>query len=91
MFRKVIYPPESEASRQEMKYDCKKRMKSATKTMLVLGFILLAAVMIRLIDATLIGSLGTKILAGISAVMIVQALNWFFERQQLKKLERSAE
>lgn len=89
MFRKVIYPPDSEASRQEMKSDCEKRIRIAIKTMIVSGAILISVLIIRLFDPTLFGSIGGKILGGILAVMIVQAVNWFFEYQQLKKLERT--
>ncbi len=89
MFRKVIYPPDSEASRQEMKSDCEKRIKIAIKTMFVCGVIFISVVIIRLFAPTLFGSFGGKILGGILAVMIVQGVNWLFESQQLKKLERT--
>lgn len=86
MFRKVIFPPESEASCQEMKYDCEKRMENAFRTIIVLGLLLIVAVLIKLIDPTMFGTLGARFLAGIFAVMIVQGVSWLFERQQLKKL-----
>lgn len=89
MFRKIIYPPEPNASRQVVKHDCEKRMKTASNTMIFFGSVLLLAVVIRIIDPTLFGTFGTKILGGIFAVMIAQCVNWLVERQRLKKLPRS--
>lgn len=89
MFRKAIYPTTSEASRQEMKSDCEKRIKIAIKTMIVCGAIFISVVIFRLFDPTMFGNFGGKILGGILAVMIVQGVNWLLESQQLKKLKRT--
>lgn len=89
MLRQIIDSTATPALAETAKAECRKGMRRAIKQLAVLTASLIIGYTLQVMQPSLLGAIGDKMLAGVTVLIISKAMDWLILKQRLSKLTRS--